>query len=115
MGKIDETCERGVLVLAPAGRLDADTSPALEARLGAVDDEANGIILDLGATEYISSAGLRVILAAARQNMGAGRPFVLCRLLPAVMEVFHMTGFHHILTIQPDLEAAMKRIVPGSP
>ncbi len=113
MTEIGQVFEQEVVILTPGGRLDADTAPALEARLATVE-EAKAVILDLGATDYVSSAGLRVILAAAKRNMGVGRPFLLCRLTPSVSEVFRLTGFHHILDIQPDVDAAMNHIAPDT-
>ena len=86
-------------VLKIVGRLDTTTAPALEA---AVDGCAAGVqelILDCSALEYVSSAGLRVILKAQKQ-MNAQGSMKLIGVNETIMEVFDITGFADILTIE---------------
>ena len=87
------------LTIALAGRLDTTTAPELEA---AINDNLNGITeltLDFSGLEYISSAGLRVLLLAQRLMHGQGGMKVLhCNEI--VKEVFDVTGFADILTIE---------------
>jgi anti-sigma B factor antagonist len=87
------------LVLEIMGRLDTITAPALEKSINENLGEITSLILDLKSLEYISSAGLRVLLAAQKkiQQIGAMKVINVC---DEVMEVFEMTGFADILTIE---------------
>lgn len=90
------------------GRLDASSSAEFERRLDVVLQAGDAIlVLDFSKTAYVSSAGLRVLLAAARKLGGAGRQLLLCGLNPDVMEVFRVTGLHRVLNIHPDLEQTL--------
>ncbi len=82
-----------------AGRLDTTTAPELEALLDELLPAANALTLDLGKLEYISSAGLRLILKAQKAMSRKGG--MLLKHVPApVMEVFTITGFADFLTIE---------------
>ncbi|MGN0554097.1 MAG: STAS domain-containing protein [Oscillospiraceae bacterium] len=81
------------------GRLDTTTSPQLEAFLSENTDGVKDIVMDMEMLEYISSAGLRVLLAAHKKMNKAGS-LTLKNVCDEVMEVFEMTGFADILTIQ---------------
>ena len=81
------------------GRLDTTTAPSLEKTLNDDMGDTKNLILDLKGLEYISSAGLRVLLAAQKkmQQVGAMKVINVCE---EVMEVFEITGFADILTIE---------------
>ena len=81
------------------GRLDTTTAPALEKTINDSIEGIKTLILDLKGLEYVSSAGLRVLLGAQKkmQQFGAMKIINVCEL---VMEVFEMTGFSDILTIE---------------
>ena len=81
------------------GRLDTITAPVLEKTIGENIGSIQILILDFKGLEYISSAGLRVILGAQKkmQNSGAMKLTGVCE---SVMEVLEMTGFADILTIE---------------
>ena len=81
------------------GRLDTNTPPELEAKINEVIGNANKLIIDLGNLEYISSAGLRVLLGAAQVMEGKGE-LVVRNVTEAVREVFDLTGFNHVFTIE---------------
>ena len=87
------------LVLRIAGRLDTTTAPALEKTIMENMDEIKALTLDFKELEYISSAGLRVLLSAQKkmQQIGAMKVINVCE---EVMEVFEITGFADILTIE---------------
>ncbi len=87
------------LVVALTGRLDTTTSPSLESALDQNLSEVTEFILDLSALDYVSSAGLRVILAAQKQMMKKGKMCVK-NVNTSVMEVFEITGFADILNIE---------------
>lgn len=82
-----------------SGRLDTTTAPSLEKTINENLDGMKALVLDLKNLEYISSAGLRVLLSAQKrvQKFGSMKVVNVCEL---VMEVFEMTGFADILTIE---------------
>jgi len=93
-------------VLVPVARVDSSTAKAFEAKvLQAVNQCAPRIILDFSELDYISSAGLRVVLVGAKMTR-APRKFALCGMKPHIREVFDVSGFAKILSIQPDRAAA---------
>lgn len=81
------------------GRLDTITAPTLEKTLCENMADTESLILDLDALEYISSAGLRILLSAQKKMQVVGS-MKLINVCDAVMEVFEMTGFADILTIE---------------
>ena len=85
--------------VAVVGRLDTTTAPALDKTINDDIGDAKNLLLDLKGLESISSAGLRVLLAAQKkiQKIGSMKVINVCE---AVMEVFEITGFADILTIE---------------
>ena len=86
-------------VIEVSGRLDTITAPALDSSINECAEYAKNLILDLQNLEYISSAGLRVLLSAQKkmQKIGSMKVINVCE---AIMEVFEMTGFADILVIE---------------
>ena len=82
-----------------AGRLDATTAPVLDKTVMEDLGDTKDLILDMKGLEYISSAGLRVLLGAQQkmQSIGSVKVINVCE---AVMDVFEMTGFADILVIE---------------
>lgn len=88
-----------VLEIAPEGRLDTMTAPELEAELRRSMDGAESLIMDFSRLDYISSAGLRVLLSAHKAMSGrAGMK--IKNVNEIIQEVFEVTGFSDILTIE---------------
>ncbi len=87
------------LEFALEGRLDTTTAPMLEAELKAALNGVTELIMDFSALEYISSAGLRVLLYAHKAMLGKGEMKVV-HANEIVQEVFEVTGFNDILTIE---------------
>ena len=87
------------LTLAITGRLDTNSSPKLEAELRQSVDGVTELFFDFSEVEYISSAGLRVLLAA-QKVMNRQGSMKLIGVSDEVMEVFEITGFADMLTIQ---------------
>ena len=87
------------LTLKLEGRLDTSTAPELERELKASLEGVRDLVLDLERVEYISSAGLRVLLSA-QKTMNKQGSMVVCHVCPMVREVFDLTGFSDFLTIQ---------------
>ena len=95
--KINFNSNDGVLSVALDGRLDTITAPEFESFLGKNYEGTGLIVIDCEKLAYISSAGLRVLLAAQKKTKGAMKLINVCEL---VMEVFEMTGFADILVIE---------------
>lgn len=81
------------------GRLDTITSPNLECKINDATPDATKLILDFAKLDYISSAGLRVLLGAAQAMDGKG-DMVVRNLNPSVREVFDLTGFSNLFNIE---------------
>ncbi len=89
-----------------SGRLDTATAPAAEETLLPLIGK-NAVIADLAEVAYVSSAGLRVLLKAAKQAREAGAKFALCGLRQPVLEVFEISGFDRVMQIFPSRDAAL--------
>ncbi len=95
------------LVVRPEGRLDSLTAPAFEAGLVPLVDRAGVVVIECSKLTYVSSAGLRVFLTAAKTAKSKGGKIVLCALAPGVQEVFTVSGFSKIIDMHPTLDAAL--------
>ena len=89
----------GATVIEVVGRLDTITAPGLEKNLSDQIELTDTLVLDFKGLEYISSAGLRVLLGAQKKMQKKG-PMKLTGVCENVMEVLEMTGFADILTIE---------------
>ena len=96
---INKTLNGTELTIALEGRLDTMTAPELEAELNKSLPQATSLTLDFSKLEYISSAGLRVLLSA-HKNMLKKDGMVVTNVNEIVQEVFEVTGFADILDIQ---------------
>ena len=96
---IEKTLEGNTLTLALEGRLDTTTSPDLEEALGASLDGVTALVFDFAKLDYLSSAGLRVLLSA-QKRMNRQGSMKLVHVNDAVKEVFEITGFADFLTIE---------------
>ena len=94
-----------------SGRLDTASSPAAEqAILQALRPEQSRIVLDMRNVDYVSSAGLRVVLLAAKQAKSAQGALALFGMQPGVREVFDISGFSRILSILPGEAEAIAQV-----
>lgn len=97
--QINQNLTGSTLTLEIEGRIDTTTAPELEAVLKrSVTSDVKDLIMDFAKVEYISSAGLRVLLAAQKVMKKQGAMTVQ-HVNDAIMEVFEVTGFSDILTI----------------
>ena len=96
---INKKLEENVCTLEIGGRLDTVTAPELESVLKEIPAEVTKLVLDFKELEYISSAGLRVLLSAQKAMNKQGK-MVIRNVCPDIMEVFEITGFSDILTIE---------------
>ena len=97
--KINKTKNGSAVVIALEGRLDTTTAPELEECLNQTYEGLTDLTLDFSALEYISSAGLRVLLAAQKKMNEHGK-LVVKNVNEDIKEVFDITGFSDILTIE---------------
>ncbi len=88
-------------VVAITGSLDSTTSPEAQKALDGMIAGVRTVALDFTALDYISSAGLRVLLGAAKQLRGSGGTLRIFGLNPSVREVFEISGFSTILSVYP--------------
>lgn len=94
-----KTVNGTALTIALEGRLDTSTAPELEKELSESLSGITELYLDFENLDYVSSAGLRVILAAQKKMNAAGK-MVIRNVNENVMDIFEITGFHDILTIE---------------
>jgi anti-anti-sigma factor len=91
------------LVVGVKGRADAEAADELEAVLRSALDQHSKVAADLSALDYISSAGLRALLQAARAAQPKDAEFAICGVSAPVKKVFDMSGMHQVLTIHGEL------------
>jgi anti-anti-sigma factor len=106
------------VVLAPAGRVDHQNADALRAALAPhLADCATGrdrLVLDCARLEYISSAGLRVLMLAARQVKAQGGSMVVAAMQPVVREVFEISRFNLVFETFGTMREALGRLSPAA-
>lgn len=91
--------ENGTTIIKIEGRLDTTTAPELEKAINDEGDALKNLVLDFKDVDYISSAGLRVLLTA-QKKMNVQGHMELVSVSEAVMDIFEMTGFADILEIK---------------
>ena len=99
MLNITKSIENGSAVFALAGRLDTVTAPELEADLMGIIEGVKELVLDFEKLDYISSAGLRVLLSA-QKTMNKQGTMKIVHVKEVIMDIFEMTGFLDILTVE---------------
>lgn len=98
---------------AVTGRVDASNAARLESEiLAAIEQSGPALIIDLTQLGYMSSAGLRVMLVAAKRAKAAGGKAVIQGAQPAVAEVLKMSGFDRIIPLAADEAAARAQFAP---
>jgi anti-anti-sigma factor len=100
-----------IVVLAPKGRVDhgsADTfRTAVEPWLAGCKAGGHGLVFDMAGLEYISSAGLRVLMLASKQARPTGGRIAIAALTPLVAEIFKISRFDMVFPTHPGLDAAL--------
>ncbi|MEX2110613.1 MAG: STAS domain-containing protein [Gemmatimonadaceae bacterium] len=99
--EISTRASNDIRIVVIAGNLDSTTSPAAQKALDAVLAGAKKVALDFAQLDYISSAGLRVLLGAAKQQRASGGTLRIFGLNQSVREVFEISGFSSILAVYP--------------
>ena len=96
--QINKTTENDKLTIALEGRLDTLTAPQLDAEIQGKLDGVKSLVFDFKKLDYISSAGLRILLMA-QKIMNKQGSMVVCNVQEDIQEIFEVTGFVDILTI----------------
>lgn len=92
-------------------RFDAYTAGPVEAKLTKlVGEGARKVVCDFSQTEYLASAGLRVLITATRNLQKVGGKLVLCAIKPYVLEVFDISGLNRIFKIYDSADAALQEL-----
>jgi len=100
-----------ITVLSPEDRLDSNTAESFEQLvIGKIDNGEIRLVIDFSSLDYISSAGLRVLLMAAKRIKAEGGGIALCGLKEHIREVFEISGFLPILTIVEDIAMAVAAV-----
>src|SRR3954453_8680553 len=103
MIQVTQETRSGWLVVSVRGRADAEAADDLENALREALKHGPKVAADFGALDYVSSAGLRAVIQAARDAESVNVDFAVCALSPNVKKVFDMSGLHHILKIYGEL------------
>jgi anti-sigma B factor antagonist len=103
MIQLTEETRSGWHVIGVRGRADAETADTLEGALKTALEQHLKVAADLSGVEYISSAGLRAVVQAARVAQTRNAEFAVCALSAPVQKVFDISGLHHIVKIHGEL------------
>ncbi len=107
--EITQEEENGIVSISIEGRLDADSSPEAEKVVKeALAGETKRVLFDLSALEYLSGAGLRVLLSAAKEMRRRDGKIVLCSLNEFVKEIFEVSGFQSLIPIADSVESGIE-------
>lgn len=105
------------VVVCAGGRVDAASSPLLDAycRRALEDHARKSLVLDLSTVEYLSSAGLRVVLSLAKHTSALGGRLALCGIKGTIRDLFEMSGFLQLFPVADSLEKALGLVMkaPG--
>lgn len=107
MLQLEHRIHNGVLVLKPHKRMDYLTAPSFEEQsVGLMAYGRNKVVVDCSALDYISSAGLRVLLTLAKKAKSAGGALVLCNVGNTVKDVLEVSGFGSLVGLYAGVEEA---------
>ncbi len=107
--------DSGVLVLAVSGRVDSTNAASFETGImESLNDNSKGLVLDLSLVEFISSAGLRAILLAARELKDRQTQFALCAVPEPVKNVLKIAGFLRLMDVIESRQLAIDRMAGAS-
>jgi anti-anti-sigma factor len=111
-GPAHVTCVQGIPVVAICGRLDTANSAMFDAQTASVlADRCARILLDMSATTYVSSAGLRSILKIIKHTARSGGRAGMFSVPGPILEIIEISGFQALLDMYPDQETALKESV----
>lgn len=104
--------EKGdIIVVRVQGRLDAASSPQLEKRINSIIEAGHfKLILNLSGVDYLSSAGMRLMLSVSKKLKNLEGKVVACSLSEDVMDVIKMAGFHQVLELYPSEDESFNHL-----
>lgn len=109
--EIKVTENNTVVIISLVGNLDTNTAPDAEAEINQwLEKETKKMVVSLGETKYVSSAGLRVFLATAKKMTAAGGAVKFCSPNEVVKEILDISGFSTILDVKATVEEAIKEL-----
>jgi len=109
--KVVEEQKGDVCIVRIAGRLDAISSPDVERKvLEMIDSGKQKMIVDFAGVDYLSSAGMRMLLAATKKVNALSGTFIIFSIQDIVMDVLKMSGFDHVITLASDEKDALSKI-----
>ncbi|MGY6214454.1 STAS domain-containing protein [Methylolobus aquaticus] len=101
----------GVLIVVPGQRLDTNSAPEAEQRIASeIEQGETRILVDFGLTDYVSSAGLRVLLKATKQLKHVGGALALCNINPQLQEILDISGFAMIMPCYATVEEGLRSL-----
>ena len=103
MIQLTQETKSGWCVVGVSGRADSEAADELEGALRAALEQHHKVAANLAALDYISSAGLRAVIQAARAAQAKNVEFAVCALSATVQRVFDISGMHHIMRIHGEL------------
>ena len=108
--EVVEKKQNGICILGLLGRLDSNTSPEFEKKIfEVIEDGTKSLIVDFESLDYISSAGLRVLLKATKELKRSDEKIVLCSMKEYIKEVFEIAGFVSLFPIVSSVGDAMEQ------
>ena len=108
---LEQERREDLLIVRPRGRLDSSSAPEMERLVSEqLDGGAQRLVLDFTSLDYISSAGLRVVLLAGKKLRASKGKMVLVGLQDMVREVFEMSGFLALFAVAPTLEEGIAKV-----
>ena len=108
--EIKFTTDQNVSIVEMVGKLDSLTSPAAQEQIMANLQPGKEFVINAARLEYVSSAGIRVLLLIAKKLAAQGGKAVLAGLSAEVKDVMAMTGFDHMFIFQPDVRTALSTL-----
>lgn len=108
--EIELTTAGAITVATITGRIDAYTAPEVEERLIERAGAGDHLVIDLAHCDYISSAGLRVLITLAKKALQGGFQMRLCGLQEPVLEVFEIAGFTKLFELRESCQAALDEL-----
>lgn len=110
MVDLKEEKKGDILVIRIAGRLDAISSPIAEKKVFEyINSGQYKLVLDFSKVDYLSSAGMRMLLSTTKKLKSLAGKVTLCAIAPNVMDVLRMSGFDHVLDLAQTEEEALRK------
>jgi anti-sigma B factor antagonist/stage II sporulation protein AA (anti-sigma F factor antagonist) len=103
------------VVIAASGRIDLSNSDAFKDVLSdALSRTTTALIVDLGAVDYISSAGLRALMIVSKTSKAQSKTLAIAALQPLVLEIFTISRFNLVFPLFDTVRAAVEKLAPGA-